>query len=267
MLNKRPIITLLVLGGLIAGLVFFGQSNSFAWLGRIFRSALNPVATVIYRLGSSFKSEEAISLEELKNKVEVLTTENQRLLVDNTRLLTLEDENRRLRDYLVFAQSRQLSLQMAEVISRGLAEDSWQKQRVITLNQGSDQGVKIGLPIVSSEGVLLGKIIAVKNNLAEACLLYSSDCRLAVGLAGQGKTIGLAQGDLGLNITIEFIPQDQAISEGQIIVTSGLEADMPPGLLIGKVSKVIKQNNELWQSAIIEPAADFEDLRFVAILK
>lgn len=267
MLNKRPIITLVVLGGIIAGLIFFGQGNSFSWLGKITRSLLNPVAGLFYRFSSNFKSDQALNLEDLTKQVETLTQENLKLKVQNAKFLTLEDENRRLRDYLVFAQSRQLSLQMAEIISSGTALDSWQNKRVITLNQGSDQGVKIGLPIVSSEGVLLGKITAVKNNLAEACLLYSADCQLAVGLAGQGKTIGIARGDLGLNITVEFIPQDQTIVEGQVIVSSGLEADMPPGLLIGSVSRVIKQSNELWQSAIINPAADFNNLRFVAILK
>jgi len=269
MSNKRPVATLVVLGGIIVMILILGSSNSLGFFSGMARAIFNPFATLIHQLGEKIRPTEIdqMSNSDLIAKLELIEKDNQRLLSENARLLTLEDENKRLRDYLVFAQEKKVSLQMAEIISRGLAEDSWHNRKTITLDQGSDDGVTVGQPIVSSEGVLIGKITAVKNNIAEACLLYSLDCRLAVGLAGQGKTIGIAQGDLGLNVVIELIPQSQEILEQQMIVTSGLEAGMPPGLLIGRVSQVIKQNNELWQSAIIEPAANFDNLRFVAILK
>lgn len=269
MTNKRPVATLAVLGGIIVFLVVIGLGNNLSLAGSLARFLLSPFTSITHQLGERLRptSNNELSTSDLQSKLETTEKDNQRLSAENARLLTLEDENKRLRDYLVFAQTKKASLQMAEVISRGIAEDSWHNRKTVTLDQGSDQGVVIGMPIVSSEGVLVGKITAVKNNLAEACLLYSADCRLAVGIAGQGKTIGIARGDLGLNVITELIPQNQEISENQVIVTSGLEAGMPPGLLIGTVSKVIKQNNELWQSAIIEPAANFDNLRFVAILK
>jgi len=269
MTNKRPVATLAVLGGIVAFLIILGASDSLPLAGGLIRTLLNPFTTITHQIAEKLRPSSLgeLSNTDLKNKLEAVDKENQTLAAENARLLTLEDENKKLREYLVFAQTKKLSLQMAEVISRGIAEDSWHNRKTITLNQGSDQGVAIGMPIVSSEGVLIGKITGVKSNIAEACLLYSSDCRLAVGIAGQGKTIGIARGDLGLNIITELIPQSQEILEKQVIVTSGLETGMPPGLLIGTVSQVIKQSNELWQSAIIEPAANFDNLRFVAILK
>lgn len=269
MTNKRPVATLAVLGGIIVFLIVIGLGNNLSLGGSLVRFLLSPFANITHQIGEKFRpnSNSDLSVNDLKTKLDAIDKDNQRLAAENARLLTLEDENKRLRDYLVFAQTKKVSLQMAEVISRGIAEDSWHNRKTITLDQGSNQGVTVGMPIVSSEGVLIGKVTAVKSNIAEACLLYSADCRLAVGIAGQGNTIGIARGDLGLNVIIELIPQNQEITEKQVIVTSGLEAGMPPGLLIGTVSKVIKQNNELWQSAIIEPAANFDNLRFVAILK
>lgn len=269
MSSKRPVATLAVLGGIVVFLVILGASNNFSLVSGLIRAVLNPFATLTHQLSEKLRPSrlDNLSINDLKNKLEIALKDNDRLAAENARLLTLEDENKRLRDYLVFAQAKQISLQMAEVISRGTALDSWHNRKTITLNQGSDQGVIVGLPIVSSEGVLIGKITSVKNNISEACLLYSADCRFAVGIAGQGKTIGIARGDLGLNVIVELIPQNQEVAEQQVLVTSGLESGMPPGLLIGTINKVIKQSNELWQSAIIEPAADFDDLRFVAILK
>mgnify|MGYP000865980777 FL=1 len=262
--NRRPLATFAVLGGIIILLIIIG-SNRFGTLGGFTRAVAKPFAGFMHRAGEmlAFSKEQATSEEAMV----ALRSENARLAAENALLLTLEDENRRLRDYLVFAEAQKSSLQMAEIIARGVPGDSWQNRQTVTLNQGSDQGIAVGMPIVSSEGVLVGKITAVKNNIAEACLMYSADCRIAVTVAGRGDTLGIARGDLGLSVLIELIPQTQTVNERDVIVSSGLEAGMPPGLLLGYVSRVIKEGNELWQQAIVEPAADVETLRFVAVLK
>lgn len=269
MANKRSLPTLIVLGLIVAFLILIGGGNRWSFFGNLTRQALSPFTNLAHRLGEAMHPniDGSLSSSELQQKLSTLESDNQKLSSENARLLTLEDENKHLRDYLNFTQTKKVDLHMAEVVARGMAEDSWHNRETITLNQGSDQGINVGMPIVSSEGVLIGKITSVKGNISEACLLYSSDCRLAVGLAGLGATIGVARGDLGLSVLIEFIPQNQVISEGQIITTSGLESGMPAGLLIGHISRVIKQSNELWQSAVVEPAANFDNLRFVAILK
>jgi len=50
------------------------------------------------------------------------------------------------------------------------------------------------------------------------------------------------------------------------VVTSGLEEKIPGGLVIGKVTKVNSDSNEVWQSADIEPLIDFDHLTMVSIL-
>jgi len=41
---------------------------------------------------------------------------------------------------------------------------------------------------------------------------------------------------------------------------------IPRDLVVGKVTQVDKENNELWQSATIEPIMDFNDLFVVSVL-
>ncbi len=262
--NRRPLATFAVLGGIIIVLLIIA-SGRFTAIGDFSRAITKPFAGFIHRVADVFQRDpqQATTQEE----IDTLRSENARLSSENARLLTLEDENKRLREYLVFAQTQKSSLQMAEIIARGVAGDSWQNRETATLNQGSDQGIAVGMPIVSSEGVLVGKITAVKNNISEVCFMYSSDCRIAVTVAGQGATLGMAHGDLGLSVIIELIPQTRTVNENDVIVSSGLEAGMPPGLLVGSVSRVIKEGNELWQQAIVEPATDVDTLRFVAIVK
>ena len=244
-------------------------SSLLSPIGGFFRQLVNPIAALSYQITERLnpRSNSNQDYNTLQAKVTQLEEENRTLSAENASLANLQDENNRLRNFFNFAQTQKHTIQLAEIIARGRPEDSWRNRDVITLNQGTNQGLDVGMPIISSEGVLIGKITAVKSNVSEACLLYSSDCRMAASISGQGSTIGVAHGDLGISVLLEFIPQDKDISENQMIVSSGLEAGMPSGLLIGHVSRVITEGNKLWKSAVIAPAADFDNLRFVAILK
>jgi rod shape-determining protein MreC len=65
---------------------------------------------------------------------------------------------------------------------------------------------------------------------------------------------------------MNFIPQSAEISLDDVVVTSGLEQYIPRGLIIGKIIEVTKDNNELWQNAVIESTVDSEDLVIVSVL-
>ncbi len=265
--NKRPIATLAVLGAIIVIVLIVGQ-----YLGLVsgfMRRLVNPIASGAYQLTQAIypKSKDHATLDEQRAQIAKLQEENQVLSTENAQLKTLEDENNRFREFFEISQSQKRPMQVAEIIARGRPEDSWRNRELITLNQGTDQGLRVGLPIVSSTGALIGKITSVKNNVSEACLLYSPDCRLAVALAGKGATLGISRGNLGLTVLIEFIAQNTVLAENDMIVSSGLEDGMPSGILIGKVSRIITEGNELWKSAVLEPTADFDSIRFVGVLK
>ena len=69
-----------------------------------------------------------------------------------------------------------------------------------------------------------------------------------------------------LTVNMVFISQTEKIEIGNIVVASGLEKNIPRGLVIGRVSKVEKESNELWQSAVIEPIANLDELIIISVL-
>jgi rod shape-determining protein MreC len=71
---------------------------------------------------------------------------------------------------------------------------------------------------------------------------------------------------MGLTVVMEFIPQTEDIRTGDVVVTSGLERNIPPGLVIGKVTEVNNKSNEVWQSVNIEPLVDLDELTIVAVV-
>jgi len=65
---------------------------------------------------------------------------------------------------------------------------------------------------------------------------------------------------------MEYIPQEEAINVGDIVLTSGLGGVMPKGLVIGQVTEVQQMGYALFQSAIVRPAVDFSRLELVLVI-
>jgi len=89
---------------------------------------------------------------------------------------------------------------------------------------------------------------------------------LAATIYGEDKTNGIIQGELGLTTKMKFIPLLKKIKIDDLVVTSGLEANIPKGLVVGKVSVVNKENNGIWQEAIVTPLDSIEYLSVVSVI-
>jgi len=226
----------------------------------------NPVLSGLYSAGSYLraaynqqtdKRDLAGAIERLENEVGQLTTEN-------TRLKVLEEENQILREYLKFSKENEADFILGNVVvRRGLNTDGLNQN--IIVDKGAQDGVKSGAAVVSG-GAIVGNVVGVKNNLSEACLITGENCKLAAAIQNIDKTSGIISGEMGLTIKMEFIPQTDEIKIGDTVITSGLEENIPRGLVVGKVSEINKENNELWQSATIEPLVDMNGLIIVSVL-
>ena len=155
---------------------------------------------------------------------------------------------------------------MSNVISRGEAIETSSRGESIIIDKGSRDGVSPGLAIVNGQGIIIGKVAEVKENISQVNLTNNSKCKLAATILNQEKTSGIAEGELGLTIKMKFIPQESEVAVGDIIVTSGLEQAIPRGLVIGKVTQVEKENNDIWQLATIESLVNTQDLVIVSVL-
>ena len=155
---------------------------------------------------------------------------------------------------------------MANIISRGDIGTTQQRMGMITIDKGSQDGIQAGLAVLSGAGTIVGKVSRIGLNISEVLLLNNRDCKLATKLLNAERTNGIVQGDLGLTLKMEFIPQSIELTQDTLVVSSGLEATIPAGLVIGKIVKVFKENNELWQQAIVEPLVDPTNLLMVSVI-
>lgn len=266
MLNKhrKKIIWLAALGLL----VFLHAIGALRPLENSVLKVLNPLAGKLFFVSSKIRIafEEQTSKNDFAQIAKELEAEVGRLSEENAMLLSVKRENEVLREHLGFLERNRYRYVMANVISREDVLNIGAQTEVIVIDKGTRDGLYNGLAVISEEGVIVGKIAEVKENSAQVYLVISDKCKFAATVLGEEQTSGIAQGSLGLVVKMGFIPQSTIIKAGDIVASSGLEQPIPRGLVIGKVTEIQKENNDLWQTATIEPIQDIDDLVIVSVV-
>lgn len=264
-INKKSI-RYFAIAALLVFLYFIGVLRP---VENIARSVLNPIFSSAHNVGTRISAPFYPQDEEgnLQSELEKLKQENNELIVRLAELENLKEENKALKESLYFTSDNDFDFVLSRVISRGNIADISGQTETIIIDQGRNGGIEVGELVVNSDGVVVGKIAQLKDNIAEVYLLNNKKCKVATMVLGKEQTAGISEGELGLTIRMGFIPQDEEINVGDTIVTSGLEANVPRGLVIGKVIEVERESNELWQSARIESLVNLNGLIIVSVLK
>ncbi len=249
-------------------LVFLYAIGLLGPLERVVSRVLNPVFSRAQSVSLSLnqKYQEQTSKIDYAQTFDDQQAEISRLLIENAELEIIQEENEIMRKYLDFFSGYNYSKVLAGVISRGDISDSAGRIEVLSIDKGSKDGLFPGLIVINEDGIVIGKIAEVKEAISKVYLVLNKECRIAATILGDDKTSGIVEGELGLTMKMGFIPQSKNIQSGDIIVTSGLEEVIPRGLVIGQVSNLEKENNELWQEAILESSVDLDEIIIVSVL-
>ncbi|MFP4515126.1 MAG: rod shape-determining protein MreC [Parcubacteria group bacterium] len=263
--NKKKIYFILVIFIL---LVFLYYLNALKPVEKVIVSGINKGGELFYNLGSNWGSSFKGSEEErdLKANNERLNRELNELLAEKARWQEVERENDKLRNYLSFFEDNEYNKVMVRVVASDNLLSQEVNQSNIYLNKGRGDGLREGMAVINEEGIMVGKILDLHDNSAQVCLSINEDCKFAARFSSQNEALGIAQGSLGLTISMNLIPQEYDIEVGDLVVSSGLEKDIPPGLIIGQVSSVSRQSNDIWQEASIEPLYNLNELDFLAVV-
>jgi rod shape-determining protein MreC len=134
----------------------------------------------------------------------------------------------------------------------------------IIIDHGSDDGFRHGMPVVTEQG-LAGRVDAVISGAARVQLI--TDAGSAVNIQLQStETDAILNGSVTGDLTIGMIPQDVVVQPGELVLTSGLGGNYPNNVVVGKITSVRKLETDLFQTASVQPAVDFVNLRAVLII-
>ncbi len=221
--------------------------------------AADAVAEVVVDLWTRY-----IALVRVAEDNERMRFESDRLKEENRQVQLLWEENRRLRNLLGFKESFAGTLVPARVIGRDVSEF----YRVLRLRidaQGAD--IDKGMPVITFDG-LAGQISRVFGQYAE--VLLTVDTKSAVDVAVQrnganGMLRGTGEVDR-YSCELEYLLRSDEVMVGDLLFTSGLAGKFPSGILAGRISRIERQTQGLYQKVRVEPAVDFSRLREVFIV-
>ena len=199
---------------------------------------------------------------ELREENRQLQSEINRLKTDNIRLKELEAENATLRDLLKFTRSNTTFTTVpADVIGR----DPSPYLATLIINVGENRGLKPGMPVITGGSAMVGRVLQVNLRTAKVQLL--GDVASAVNaLIQNSRATGLVRGQPDGSLVMDYIPQEEKVKPGDIILTSGLGGDLPRALVIGTVTDVTKRDIDLFQSATLRSAVDLNRLEVVLVI-
>lgn len=181
-----------------------------------------------------------------------------------TEIIQLEQDLREaaiLYSLLGFARGRP---QESYIAAKVIGKDPSPFLQYILINKGSDDGVVFDMPVVTEKG-LVGRIDAVTASAARVQLITDPASAVNAYIV-EVDTDGMVRGSVTSDLTIEMVSQDIVLEFGQTIQTSGLGGKYPAEIMIGQILNVNRLENELFQSASIQPAEDFASLQAVLVV-
>lgn len=181
---------------------------------------------------------------------------NARILELEENLVELEQQNRQLKKLLDYAGAQPVKTITAPVIGR--SRDRWWDE--VTLGKGSKDGVKPSY-IVTGIGGLVGRVTRVTPHTSKVLLISDSTSRVGAILS-RNRQFGYVRGKSSSTVAMQFFHQIADIKPGDEIATSSLSKLYPPGLAIGKVKSVQKNQGATVE---VELSAPIDILEWVVI--
>lgn len=202
------------------------------------------------------------SLSEVREENEKLIKENSVLLVEAANQKELQRENAELRKQLGLIPSQNFELEASFVVGQNPQKlGSW-----ILIDKGEKAGIKSGMPVIVSQGILIGKVEEVYANMAKVILLTDSESVINVR-DSETEAKGVVRGRFGLGLVLEMVSQDDTLKAGDSITTSGLGGDLPKGLLIGKIQEPKASLDQIFQGAVVIAPVKYSNLDVVFVIK
>lgn len=199
--------------------------------------------------------------EELQAQVDELTVENTQLLQDHEELNSLRDLYELDHKYESYEKVG------ARVIAR---ENAGNWFSIFTIDKGSDDGLAVDMNVLAGAG-LAGIITDVGPNWAKVRAIIDDYSNVSAEISETSDTCIIAGSldliDSGKINLVKLNDPDSEAKAGDTVVTSHISDKFLPGILIGYISEIETDANNLTRSGYISPVVNFRDIKEVLVIK
>ena len=182
------------------------------------------------------------------------------LSLEKETLLEYEVENVKLKELLNFKRETTIEIIPAKVTNMGLTSNLLS----MTIDIGSDMGVKKNNPVLTPSGII-GKISIVKKKSSIIQLISDPDFRISVRFLPSGAT-GILRWRTNNICDVREVYKNSEINVGDRVITSGLSDIFPADLPIGIVTSVAHDRSQFQKIVSIRIENNLSSLIFVFVI-
>lgn len=197
--------------------------------------------------------------KKLREQVDALTTENNYLQEEHYEFERLQELYKLDQNYAEYEKTA------AHVIGK----DAGNWFGTFTIDKGSKDGIEVNMNVLAGSG-LVGIVTDVGPTWAKVRSIIDDSSNISAMAISTSDTC-IVSGDMALMGTgqIAFSQMennDNVVAVGDQIVTSYISDKYLQGILIGSVSEVNVDSNNLTRSGYITPAVDFKNIQEVLVI-
>jgi rod shape-determining protein MreC len=134
------------------------------------------------------------------------------------------------------------------------------------IGRGRRDGVAAGQPALGPGPTLVGVVMQVEDRTARVRLLADRASAIPVLLERSRTPAALAGSGETSALVLELVPLHVGGVEGDLVLTSALGGQLPAGLPVGRVARVVAREPEIFQAIEVTPLTDYARLEHVLVL-
>lgn len=220
--------------------------------------------------GELYAAEDAVtSFMHLSEENAALVEENAYLLM---RIQELEnrlepyEENDSSRLYAACNSYRYAHKAMHYIPAKVINIESGQRHNCFTLNKGRRDGVEVDMGVVDQKGVV-GLVCAVSERFSLVLPLINDEMQLSCRFKNDESYGPLVWDGVDARYgQMKNIARHAQVHVGDTIITSGLTAAFPSGLMVGTVDEAVLNETDAYYRIKVRFATDFRSIGYVQIV-
>jgi rod shape-determining protein MreC len=189
---------------------------------------------------------------------------------------SLATENARLRNLLkssyyddslkqVTVKDSTLKQQYTYTVARVINNSVHQKNNYLTINRGSKHGIKKGMGVISSSGVV-GIVLNVSANFSTVRSLLHTETKISASVDGNIGSLVWGEGNYDSRFALlKDIQSHLTIRKGARVITSEFSL-FPPGTNIGYVSESNTRDGNSALKIKVKLDTDFTKIQYVYVI-
>ncbi len=264
--NKPLIITIIIVAVLIFLMASGTNGSTITQVTSAVAGPFVPLQQLLYNVSKNTGDffDRAFNTGSSSQEIERLKKQLDDLRLEYANYNEIKAENDRLSKMLDYKQKNTTAeFRVAQIIGK----DTGNWFNAFTINLGYNDGVRENMAVITPDG-LVGRV-------SQAGMFSSKVIAIIDGRSGASaivertRDVGVVKGSMGNDnanalLSMSFLPIDTDITDGDKVLSSGLDGIFPKGVLIGTVKTA--KDGSTGKNITIKPAVDFSKLEEVLVV-